>query len=131
MATSVSTFTSAKALANIEKLCALLKERGGGTPRDLANATGMARQNVSAYLKHMQKLGLVVCTEEAVCRRMGGSTGSYWEVVAVKPVADDEPERDEYPRKVIVRKEWEPYHARSRLDCHLFGTPKILEESHA
>lgn len=129
MAANISTFKSAKALAMIEKIVAVLKEQDGGSTRDVATATGMARAQARLYLRHMKTLGLVVCTEESV-PYLTGSTGAHWEAVDEAPAlpeAEAQPERDTFPRKVIVRQEWEPHHARSRFDCFLFGVPPVLE----
>lgn len=133
MATNISTFKSAKALAMIEKIVAVLKEQDGGGVRDVATAVGIARSQARLYLRHMKTLGLVVCTEESV-PQVRGSTGAHWEAVddaPALPEAEQQPERDTFPRKVIVRQQWEPHHARSWFDCMLFGVPTVLAEAMA
>jgi len=118
------TFKSEKSLARIREITELLKERGGACAQDLASATGMARWNIASYLHHMEKLGLVVCTEAAV-PRFGGSTGAHWELVAA--LEEEQPEHDYSPRKVIVRKQWERETRRDALVAALFGVPQIMQ----
>jgi hypothetical protein len=115
MAVAQNTFSSAKALASIERIRAHMLEHETITGPQVMQLLGISQSNASSYLRHMEGLGMIRCSVPSVLRKFG-SKPAVWAVQCG-------PARDCEERRVIVRTSWEPNHARMPLDCLLFGEP--------
>ncbi len=122
MSKNERTFTSDYATRVLEKIENVLHERGGATVFDLMIVTELSSNRVGEFLREMKKRGTAVCIERSRTLQ-GGSTPARW---GPGTATEDLPDKDDMPRVVIVRKEWEPNHVRMGLDCYLFGVPAVL-----
>jgi hypothetical protein len=117
-----ATFQSPIALAVMDKIAAHLVKHGEATVADLSVATGLHIGTVGQYLRHMQDLQTAHCAVPSTTYQ-GGTTKARWSA-GKAPAISTNPTG--VRRCVVVRKQWEPNHARSMMDCLLFGTPEIL-----
>lgn len=116
------TYTSDRAYRIMETISEVLKQPGGATVTELSLITSLSANRVGEFLREMKKQGTAVCIERSR-NLQGGSTPARWGPATATPALED---TDDMPRKVIVRQEWEPNHARMKLDCYLFGVPAVL-----
>lgn len=124
MANPKLTFRSRNSREQLEKIVDTLVARGGASTWDLAQVTGLHMTTIGAYLKHLQEQGGAHCAVPAQ-KSQCGTIHAQW--APGKAAVDPDDRVDDLPRRVVVRKEWEPNHVRNRMDCYLFGTPAVLE----
>lgn len=105
----------------MEKIEGVLHERGVATVYDLMIVTELSANRVGEFLREMKKRGTAVCVERSR-KLQGGSMPARW---GPGTATEDLPEKDDMPRVVIVRKQWEPSHVRMGLECYLFGIPEL------
>ncbi len=119
MYSHANTFRTPKAQATLQKLSDLLVELGSASNKDLATATGLCRNTVGTYLRHMEDIGAAVCESDAV-HSFKGSAPAMWRAGSGAVITD---ESDDLPRKVVVRQagEWEPLTVRLGLEWLLHG----------
>ena len=116
-------FTSERAAAVFAQIEKVLHERGGASTWDLALVTGLSTNRIGEFLREMRRNGTAVCVERASAYQ-GGTTPARWG--PGRTMAEVDEERDDAPRRVMVRKEWAPHHARDLLVAALFGQPAVL-----
>jgi hypothetical protein len=133
------TFATPKAQAVMQSILDLLG-KGAATTLELAAAINKARCTTVFYLAQLRNEGKVVCLVESTVRPKNGSAPGVWALNVpgaptdhVPPVVeeeiadDDDDELDRFPRRVVVRKQWEPLHMRMPMECLLFGVPPALQ----
>jgi hypothetical protein len=123
MAHNGQTFQSPRSAEVMQVISMTLTTRGMATATELAKVLGLTPITVGSYLAHMQTLGSVHCAVPME-KIQGGSLPAQWAAGRASP--DAVLNQNFNKRRVIVRKEWAPNHARSAMDCLLFGTPAIL-----
>jgi len=122
MAHNGQTFKSPRSAEVMQVISMTLAARGMATVVELAKVVGVTPITVGAYLAHMQTLGTAHIAVPAQ-KIQRGSVPAQW---AAGRGSDATKALTGVRRRVIVRKEWTPNHARSAMDCLLFGTPAIL-----
>jgi hypothetical protein len=113
------TFDSPSSRIIIAKILAFITEQGTATGAQVREVTGLSEHYNGAFLRHMKEKELIHAASRQV-RTQSGSFPILWAPGAVPAIAD---EADDFPRKVVVRKQWEPNHVRMGFECFLFGAP--------
>lgn len=126
MSISIKRFGNEKSIAILARIMELARSSARITRFDVMAATNMGESTCGEYLRHLVVMGELFRTT-APTWGQGGRTATEYALTG-GPDADED-DRDNYPRRVVVRKTWEPYHARMSMDCYLFGTPARLQES--
>lgn len=123
MGVKKGTFATARALAVIDQIAAYMDENESASLVELAKLTGKHTNTIGAYLSHMNKEGIVHCCAPSTSYQ-GGTTQARWALGKGSGAITNG--LTGVRRNVIVRKQWEPNHKRSAMDCLLFGTPAAM-----
>lgn len=123
MAHNGQTFKSPRSLEVMQVISMELTERGMATASELAKIVGVTPITVGSYLAHMVTLGTVHCAVP-MQKIQGGALPAQW---AAGQGSEATKALSGVRRRVIVRKQWEPNHKRSAMDCLLFGTPAAIK----
>ncbi len=128
MKTTHTNYWTAKSQAVLDLVRERLRQ-GPATTADLMNATGKSYGRARDYLMHMRLTGEVLQHKASVTSIVNGCSPAEWVLDPdyVPMTGPDDDEFDRFPRRVVVRKQWEPLHMRMPMDCLLFGVPAVLQ----
>lgn len=123
MAHNGQTFKSPRSAEVMQVISMTLAARGTATAAELAKVVGVTPITVGSYLAHMATLGTAHCAVP-MQKIQRGSIPAQW---AAGRGSDATKALTGVRRRVIVRKEWPPHHARSAMDCLMFGVPPAMQ----
>jgi hypothetical protein len=129
---SNQTFTSRRAIEVMEQIGAFLEQQGRASSAEVCAHLGMSQVQTAVYLVQLEKLARIHCIERPM-NIQNGRTPTIWGPGATPSDADDveAPGEKGFSRRVVVRQQWAPNHARMPLDCLLFGVPAALQGAEA
>lgn len=123
MGAPTQTFTSTRSIEMLDQLQKLLAEMGRATVKELCDRVQLSPGQMALYVRELERTNRAHCSR-ATRFFQGGTTPKVW---AAGPGPEGGGTAVE--RRIVVRKQWEPHHARDALVCFLFGAPAALAHS--
>jgi len=126
MSTSTQTFAAPRSIRLIAQITELIREQIMANVADVIDETGLCERSARSYLNHMTVAGLIHCSYRA-SRRTQHNKQSEWMLGGETVIApDDVSDNDDFPRRIVIRTQWRPHHARMPMECLLFGVPSAM-----